>query len=251
MTREEMREKKRERNLTYQDISDMSGVPVATVQRILTGKGENPHPYNVSRIEAVLEQSLTGETALRLPYGASSPACTEEEYYAYAENRRCEWIDGRIVDLGAPSTSHQKVLQELLFQVESYIRRNGGPCKPYVAPVAVKLDAATIVEPDLFVLCDPEKDRTHRIEGAPDWVTEILSPSTVGRDCIVKLDKYRRSGVREYWIVDEASRTVHAYDFTAPDGAALRTYTGGCHVPVALYGGALEIDLAEVWCRIG
>lgn len=58
------------------------------------------------------------------------------------------------------------------------------------------------VEPDLMVICDPNKVDEKGCHGAPDWVIEIVSPSSKMRDYLQKANLYMNNGVREYWIVD-------------------------------------------------
>ena len=83
------------------------------------------------------------------------------------------------------------------------------------APFAVyiKKDSRNYVEPDISVICDDEKKSEKGCQGAPDWVIEILSPSSMKMDCERKVKLYRESGVREYWIVDAERETVTVYDF--------------------------------------
>lgn len=69
----------------------------------------------------------------------------------------------------------------------------------------------TVVQPDICVICDPAKIDRRGCNGAPDLVMEILSPSTGGKDLIVKYDLYERHGVKEYWIIHPAERTLLVY----------------------------------------
>ena len=69
----------------------------------------------------------------------------------------------------------------------------------------------TVVQPDLVVICDKEKLDRRGCRGAPDLIVEILSPGTAAKDLKVKLDRYERAGVREYWIVDPAEQMVMVF----------------------------------------
>lgn len=84
---------------------------------------------------------------------------TEDDYYNIPENVRAELIDGQIYYQAAPNRIHQKILSELHVTIGQYIRTKGGSCEVYPAPFAVKLweDRRTIVEPDISVICDPDK----------------------------------------------------------------------------------------------
>ncbi len=83
---------------------------------------------------------------------------------------------------------------------------DGKKCTPFIAPLDVRLDAKgkkskNVVQPDLLVVCDPNKIQD-KIEGAPDLVIEILSKSNKQHDKFDKYHLYQKYGVREYWIID-------------------------------------------------
>lgn len=152
---------------------------------------------------------------------------TEEDYYNTAEDERIELIDGQIYNLASPSRTHQELTGELFGRIREYIKSKGGPCKVYAAPFAVKLneDDKTIVEPDISVICDRDKLTEKGCHGAPDWIIEIVSPSTSSRDYILKFNKYLAAGVREYWIVDHASQAIAVYFFAVGSTARLYTFS--------------------------
>ena len=141
---------------------------------------------------------------------------TFADVLAWADEERAELIDGEVVLMAPPpSREHQEISGGLFWQLRYYLR--GKKCKVYAAPFAVRLfekdedspeDVDTMVEPDISVICDKEKLSDRGCEGAPDWIIEIVSPSTSRIDCAVKLFKYRTAGVREYWIVDPKRRMV-------------------------------------------
>ena len=93
-----------------------------------------------------------------------------------------------------------KSLIRLAYQIKDYIKKNHGKCKILVAPTDICLtqknsNKPTIVQPDILIVCDKEKETQKRIEGAPDFIAEILSPASHSRDNILKLNKYREVGV--------------------------------------------------------
>ena len=122
---------------------------------------------------------------------------------------RVELINGEIYMFAAPNRRHQGVVGELLRQLSNHLR--GKTCKTYTGPIAVRLEKDTVVEPDIIVVCDPNKLTKSGVEGAPDLIIEILSPSTIKHDTYVKFTLYRRNRVPEYWIIDpeENFLTVH------------------------------------------
>jgi len=140
---------------------------------------------------------------------------TEDDYYSLPENVRAELIDGQFYYQAAPSRIHQKILMSVSKTIANYIDSKGGSCEVYPAPFAVKLneDRETIVEPDITIICDPDKLTDRGCTGAPDFIIEIVSPSTASLDYIKKLNLYQLTGVREYWIVNPINGTVTVYYF--------------------------------------
>lgn len=151
-------------------------------------------------------------------------ALRKEKHYTYADylqwpdEARYELIDGEAFLMSpAPLVEHQEVAGELFRQLANQL--DGQPCRPYIAPVDVRLpradeaDAAidTVVQPDVLVVCDPHKIDRRGVRGAPDWVLEVLSPSTAAHDQIAKRRTYERAGVREYWLVHPGDRTLTVY----------------------------------------
>ena len=98
---------------------------------------------------------------------------TIEDIYALPEGERAELIDGQIYYMAPPSRKHQDISGELYVDIKGYIRSHGGDCKVYAAPFAVYLDEATntYVEPDISVICDPDKldDKGCTISSTAIW----------------------------------------------------------------------------------
>lgn len=139
---------------------------------------------------------------------------TEEDYYNLPENVRAELIDGQIYYMSAPSRIHQEILSYLHLEIGNYLRSQKGSCKVYPAPFAVKLfseDDRNVVEPDISVICDPNKLTDRGCTGAPDWIVEIVSPSNSSHDYIRKLNLYADAGIREYWIVNPIKESIFVY----------------------------------------
>lgn len=143
---------------------------------------------------------------------------TYADYLQWPDDTRWELIDGEAFLMSpAPLVEHQEVAGEVYYQLRNQL--DGQPCRPYIAPVDVRLprkdeaDAAidTVVQPDVLVVCDPHKIDRRGVRGAPDWVLEVLSPSTAAHDQIAKRRTYERAGVREYWLVHPGDRTLTVY----------------------------------------
>lgn len=98
-------------------------------------------------------------------------------------------------------------------QIANFIMERGGSCRPLIAPMDTQLDCdeKTMVQPDVAILCRNDKIKKWGIYGAPDFVLEVISPSTRRKDYTKKLSKYMTAGVREYWILDPCQQKLIVY----------------------------------------
>lgn len=146
---------------------------------------------------------------------------TIDDIYNLPEGQRAELVDGIMYDMAPPMRIHQKIVTWLIKEISNYIDIKGGDCEVYPAPFAVFLnkDNKNYVEPDISVICDKRKLSDRGCEGAPDWIVEIVSPSSRRMDCYIKLFKYRSAGVREYWIVNPEEQKIAVYAFEKDDYA--------------------------------
>ncbi|HEY7888533.1 MAG TPA: Uma2 family endonuclease [Steroidobacteraceae bacterium] len=148
---------------------------------------------------------------------------TYGEYLTWPQGERDELIDGiaYVREPPAPSRFHQELAGELYLQVR--LALEGQSCRAYIAPFDVRLPKAaeaddqidTVVQPDVLIVCDLDKLDGRGMRGAPDWIAEVLSPTTASHDQIVKLPIYERAGVLEAWFVHPADRTVTIYRLDA------------------------------------
>lgn len=170
---------------------------------------------------------------------------TVEDIYALPDGQRAELIDGRIYMMAPPSTGHQRISSELHGTIYNFIKSKNGTCDVFAAPFAVFLnkDDMNYVEPDISVICDKNKLDEKGCNGAPDWVIEIVSPSTSQMDYGIKLFKYRTAGVREYWIVNPLKQTVTVYDFENEKKTNLYSFDDS--IPVCIYD-ELSINIADL-----
>lgn len=141
---------------------------------------------------------------------------TIEDIYALPEGQRAELINGQIYDMAPPNTVHQRLVMNLSAEIREYIKRNDGTCEVFPAPFAVFLNAddKTYIEPDISVICVKDKLDEHGCNGAPDFIIEVVSPSSRRMDYSTKNALYSDANVREYWIVDpEKERTtIYLYE---------------------------------------
>ena len=277
MTIEEMKRRKRELGYTNQMIADRSGIPLSTVQKVFAGATASPRRETIDALERVLENS-SGERSGRVTYGDLTPLAgrvgeasaaynvhpaprnsgaaddrlhTLEDYLSLPDDQRVEMIDGVFYDMAAPTTVHQSVAGFLFKKLLDFVMENKGPCFPFMSPVDVQLDCddKTVVQPDVFVVCDRSEYRDGRVWGAPDLVVEVLSPSTRRKDMQLKMYKYAGAGVREYWMVDPEKKLVVQYDLEHLEFPAI--YNFRSVIPVLIWGGACRIDLREMDDTIG
>ena len=169
---------------------------------------------------------------------------TIDDIYALPDGEHAELIDGKIYYMSPPSRRHQRILSFLHLEIGTYIRNNNGSCEVYPAPFAVFLneDDTTYVEPDICIICDTSKLDDRGCNGAPDWIIEIVSPSSKYMDYFTKLVKYRNAGVREYWIVDPLKNIIIAYDL---ENETVEQYNFSDKVKVSIYKD-LEIDFSKI-----
>lgn len=136
-------------------------------------------------------------------------------YREYAElpndGRRYELVEGDLLVNPAPTTIHQRVsrrLQQILMQQ----LEEPGIAEVFNAPTDVILSDTNVVQPDLAIVRSARKAISERgIEGPPDVIVEILSPSNSGHDELFKKLLYAKMGVPEYWVVDPVHGLVTAY----------------------------------------
>ncbi len=162
---------------------------------------------------------------------------TTADYWSLPEGQRAELIDGQFYSMAPPDFIHQKLVSVLHYAIFHHIKTNKGDCEVIPAPFAVNLDQddKTWVEPDLSVVCDKGKLDRRGCMGAPDWIIEVVSPSSSTADYIVKLLKYRMAGVREYWIVNPMKRAVQVYYFEGEEEAGLFSFEE--EIPVHIFCG--------------
>lgn len=271
LTIDEIRRKKEECRYTNEQLSILSGVPLATVQKVMGKVTRKPRYETIRALSAVFEDSQTayrnGES--RYPANISEPEpaynvnnlvvaanwnvydrqgnYSIDDFYALSEEQRGELIDGVIYDMGSPSVTHQMIAQEIFARLREYVRKNEGPCMPFMAPLDVQLncDNRTIVEPDVMIVCDKSKITSKRIFGAPDFIIEILSKSTRRKDLTLKLYKYADAGVREYWIIDPDSLLIVVYDLEHDACPVL--YNFSSQVPVIIWNEEFSVDFQQVY----
>ena len=144
---------------------------------------------------------------------------TYADYLMWSATYGDEVIDGTayVREPPSPSPSHQWLAGELYRQIANVLK--GKPYRVCMAPFDVRLPKSTeedgkidtVVQPDVFIVCDLQKIDARGMRGAPDWLAEVLSPGTAKHDKRVKLPVYERAGVREVWLIDPIDRALTHY----------------------------------------
>lgn len=261
MTIDEMKARKRELGLSNRELSEQTGVPLGTVQKIFGGKTVSPRHETILRLEKVLQKrpenfygsyydskrlfSLRENAAYNIPEKKQGEY-TVRDWENLPDDVQAELIDGTIYCMAAPLLIHQELVSILTVDFGMYIRSHHGGCRVLPSPAACRLfrDDKTIVEPDVLVVCRRDQITRRWLDGAPDLAVEILSPSSRKHDLVRKLELYEKAGVREYWIVDPQKRRIIVYNFEDPD--IMHIYTFQDKIPVGIWDGKCVIDFAEI-----
>lgn len=247
MTIQEMKKKKQEKGYTYAQIAELSGVPLGTVQKIFCGETTSPRYDTLLALEALFTESLmVNEPAAYQAEEHTQGSYTIEDYRKLPDEKRVELIDGCFYDMASPAFSHQIIAGEIYRQIANFILEKGGTCIPFIAPVDIQLDCdeRTMVQPDVGILCQRDKMKDWGIYGAPDFLLEVISPSTKRKDYTTKLSKYMEAGVREYWILDIYQRKLLVYLFESEVCPVICGLDQP--VPVGIFDGELKIEFSNI-----
>lgn len=144
---------------------------------------------------------------------------TYADYLTWRFNERLELIKGWIYKMSpAPRRTHQRIETSLSSQLWRYFEHK--KCEVYQSPFDVRLiknkgqadhEITTVVQPDISVICDPEKLDDRGCIGAPDLIIEVLSPSTMKKDYYEKFNLYEENKVKEYWLVNPEGRSLQIF----------------------------------------
>ena len=272
MTIEEMKDRKRELGYSNKTIAEKTGLPLSTVQKIVSGATSSPREATIQALERLLKPKAepiytydSSEKTDRLYFRESQSTYnvhpssepvkgkgmyTLKDYLALPDDQRVELIDGIFYDMAAPTTHHQAIAGYIYKLFLDFVLVNKGPCFPFISPVDVQLDCddKTVVQPDVLVVCDRSKYRKGRVFGAPDLVIEVLSPSTKKKDMHLKYFKYANAGVREYWMIDLKKRSIVVYDMEHMELPAI--YGFDDEVPVRIWDNRCKISFREMMDNI-
>jgi Uma2 family endonuclease len=199
-----------------------------------------------------LDQPITRLDQLD-PLGVYSYA----DYLKWQFDERVELFVGKLFPMAAPNRMHQRYVRRLSTLIDTHL--TGKSCELYPAPFDVRLpdslkkprfdgDIYTVVQPDLCVICDPDKLDSRGCLGAPDLMVEILSPGNTKKEMNNKFRLYEEAGVREYWVVEPEDKFVLVYVLREGEFVGLRPCTDEYPLTSTVLPG-LSIDLAAVFAE--
>ncbi|WP_347272952.1 Uma2 family endonuclease [Candidatus Kuenenia sp.] len=138
---------------------------------------------------------------------------TYEDYAKLPEGSPYQLIGGKLIMTPAPSTYHQEISKRLEYLLYEYAELKQKLGKVFDAPIDVYFEEEETYQPDIIFISNDRIGiiKKEKIEGAPDIIIEILSPSTAYYDLVHKKDIYAKHGVKEYWIVDPIEKWVESY----------------------------------------
>ena len=189
---------------------------------------------------------------VRIPDDEENRRYTYADYLEWEGPERYQLLNGEAFMMASPSVTHQALLMELSAQFSNWLK--GKPCRVFAAPLDVRLfpeednSDDTVVQPDLLVVCDKDKIAKSSVNGPPDLVIEILSPSNTHGEQFYKFQYYLEAGVREYWVIEPEEKRVQVHIYE--NGHFLSSsYKGNDRIPVTILPG-MDIALESLWMAV-
>ena len=274
---------KKEFGYTNEDMARMSHLPLSTVQKVMSGQikaprrhtlealsdvflsriytdGENFYPNlkyftdSGADFDIVDNRGVVREEAIKYNTGRTNVTkkkFTKEDYFALPDEARVELINGVFHNLAAPRVKHQRIVLRIAEQIIRCQREHDSECEVLMSPLDVVVEGIgdeedSVVQPDVMICCDQSIITEDNIVGGPDFVLEVLSDSTRNKDCVEKLEVYRRAGCKEYWIVDPKNGQVIVYTFASAEDMDIRAFTFEDEVPIGISEGKCKVDFREI-----
>lgn len=239
-----------EQLLTAQQLAVQLGKSLGTIERytregkipVIVEKGQPG--YKLSAVLCALAWDVWNK-----PAGCSNKV-TYQDYCQLPDDPgfRVEVFDGQIVKDPVPGDRHQHAVRCLNTILKEYFFSIDPEGMIYFAPMDVTLSQIHVVQPDWLYVAS---NHTHivdeqRVNGAPDLVVEILSPDSVQKDRLLKMDIYCKAGIPHYWLVDPDKLTLEAYRRSGNKYLLVVMGSGDVVVTHSGFSG-LEIPLAQLW----
>jgi len=169
-----------------------------------------------------------------------------EDYREWPDDEKWEIIHGVAYDMSpAPRIKHQNIVSNFHINLKTHPKN---PCYTGIAPTDVILDEYSVVQPDVFLVCDGEKITEDNVQGAPDLIVEVVSPGTEVKDRREKKRLYEKSGVKEYLIVFPEREYVEQYVLEAGKYGAPEIFNWDEVLKLRIFPN--EIKLAEIFEKV-
>ena len=242
--------------ITAQVLAEALDLSVETVWRYTRENkipyvelGSKQYRYKLDDVLRALTCSTVKEGSVRYK---TEPAkrYTYQDYLKLPEEPgwRYEILEGMLVKDPSPDVMHQRVSRRLQRVLEDYFWEADSQGEIFDAPLDVTFHDNTVVQPDIFYVSGKQKEivKDVRIDGPPELVVEVLSPTNIRKDRLQKMQIYQKAGVKHYWIVDPREKTLEC--FFLQDGAYSLIASGmeGDVVKHPKFEG-LSIDLKTLW----
>jgi Uma2 family endonuclease len=195
-------------------------------------------PVNVKKFYTYEDfEKIPEEVHLELYDGVPYPTYGSEPCYDFTDP----------IYLEGPGRQHQEILIELIRQFGNFFRRK--PCKVLAAPFDVRFkperEKCNIIVPDLLVVCDKKQLNGKYCLNAPDFVIEIISPSTRRKDTGKKLHRFMEERVREIWLIIPDETVVQTY-ILEDEKYKIMSYIYPREIRASIFDG-LTVDFTDIF----
>lgn len=136
--------------------------------------------------------------------------CDSINYLAYNDEIKTELLNGKIISMSPRPTVNHNIAAGNIYRLFSDFL-DDKPCTTFSYGVDIYLSENDRVIPDIMIICNKDLIKHDGIYGTPDLIAEVLSPSTAKNDKGYKKNLYEKTGVKEYWIVDTANKSIEVY----------------------------------------
>lgn len=171
---------------------------------------------------------------------------TIEDYAALPENAPFELINGKLTFMASPNSTHQNISMNLSALLHFYVKKNQLG-KVFAAPMDVYFDKTNVYQPDVLFISEKRKNIIGKfIQGAPELIVEIVSPSSQNKDELEKLTAYGKFGVQEYWLIHPEKRTIQMFSNKGKEMKKIETLRGKAVLKSKVVTG-FEVKLKEIF----
>ena len=256
MTIEEMKCRRKELGYSYRELSELSGVPLGTVQKVMGGATASPRYKTLCALEQALYRPANRihtyvcedevyNTGSGKKAGSKAKARTADPESGCFPGYRSEILFGSMYRQPPVSVLDRQLTGSLYELLSACLRNCESSYTVLLSPVLDLSDSRsrTVTLPDLCVTELKGGSRVERITGTPLLVAEFVTAQTSAESIYLKTGRYAAAGVREYWQIDSAREQVEVYRFAQGNG--FDRYTFRDVVPVPLPGCTDQIDFAQ------